>query len=237
MRIIQVVGGSSSGKTTFIRSLVAELHRLGRVAAVKHLGGHLYLLEQDRDTTLYFESGVEASVGVDREKAVYSMRSDSLEDVLSTLSDRGTDFCILEGWKSRKFPCIVIGDLKIPECVLRNPEPGDVLLALGAFPDYHSIGELVREAGEGQGSKDILIAFRIGAKKPSGETISAFRAGVSALPGVARTAVAWSEEPGSPGKGFLMGAVSSPDRTKALAAMEEMIGQAEARLFTKDESP
>jgi len=226
MKVIQVVGGSSSGKTTFIRSLVAELRGLGRVAAVKHLGGHPYMLEPGRDTTLYFEGGVEASVGVDSEKSVYSVRSDSLDDVLRTLSERGIDYAVLEGWKSRPFPCIAIGDLETPHCVLRNPAPREVTAALGEFPDYHSIGELAREAGADQVSGDILIAFRIRGIRPSGEAIIKMRGEVAAMPGVAGAAIAWSEDPGSPGKGFLLGAVRSPDALLAIAAMSEAIEQA-----------
>ncbi len=48
MRIIHVAGLSGSGKTTFIRSLIPELSRLGPVAAVKHIGHHSWSLEAER---------------------------------------------------------------------------------------------------------------------------------------------------------------------------------------------
>ncbi len=42
MKIIQVVGRSESGKTTFIRNLIPELKKKGTVAVIKHLGDHTY---------------------------------------------------------------------------------------------------------------------------------------------------------------------------------------------------
>jgi GTPase SAR1 family protein len=38
MKIIQIVGTSNSGKTTFIKNLIPELKKLGTVAVIKHLG-------------------------------------------------------------------------------------------------------------------------------------------------------------------------------------------------------
>jgi len=46
MKIIHIVGRSNSGKTTFIRTLIPELKKLGTVAGIKHLGDHEYQLEK-----------------------------------------------------------------------------------------------------------------------------------------------------------------------------------------------
>ncbi len=224
MKVIQVVGGSSSGKTTFIRSLATLLLGQGSVAAVKHLGGHLYLLEPGRDTTLYYESGVTVSAGVDGEKSVYAVRSAELADVLCTLADMGINFAILEGWKQTPLPCIAIGDLEAPSCVLRNPEPDEVLTALDKFPDYHSLGELLRTAGKGTG--DMLIGFRATGGTPDHETARRIEQEVAAMPGIETVDIAWTADPGRKGSGILLGAIRSADGESAIAAVAKAIGRA-----------
>ena len=70
MKIIQVVGRSNSGKTTFIRNLVPELKKNGKIAVIKHLGDHDYCLEEGKDTTHFFDAGAEIAVGIDSHKSV-----------------------------------------------------------------------------------------------------------------------------------------------------------------------
>ena len=53
MKIIQIVGHSNAGKTTFIKSLIGALSPHGSVGAVKHLGHHGFTLEHGKDTTIY----------------------------------------------------------------------------------------------------------------------------------------------------------------------------------------
>jgi len=65
MKIIHIVGSSGSGKTTFIRKLIPALKRQGSVAVIKHVGDHSYTLEEGKDTTVFFETGADISVGVD----------------------------------------------------------------------------------------------------------------------------------------------------------------------------
>ena len=55
MKLIQIVGRSNSGKTTFINTLIPVLKQKGQVAVIKHLGDHEYQLEKDKDTTLFFQ--------------------------------------------------------------------------------------------------------------------------------------------------------------------------------------
>jgi molybdopterin synthase catalytic subunit len=43
---------------------------------------------------------------------------------------------IIEGFKSREFPKIVIGDLPADNCIAINPTVEDVLLSLHRFEDY-----------------------------------------------------------------------------------------------------
>jgi molybdopterin synthase catalytic subunit len=136
MKIIQIVGWSNSGKTTFIKALIPELKKLGRVGVVKHLGHHDFLLEKGKDTTEFFDTGAEISVGIDREKAVISMRETPPDTILRILSSQQIDFVIIEGFKKESFPKIVIGDLKTENAVLFNPTIHEVVASLHLFQNY-----------------------------------------------------------------------------------------------------
>lgn len=136
MKIIQVVGRSNSGKTTFIKQLVPKLKTQGLVAVIKHLGEHEFELEAGKDTTGFFDAGADISVGIDAHKSVVAIRKNSLESTLQILFDQGMNFTIIEGFKQITFPRIVIGDLKTDQCVLNNPCPDEVLASLDAFEDF-----------------------------------------------------------------------------------------------------
>jgi molybdopterin-guanine dinucleotide biosynthesis protein MobB len=137
MKIIQVVGRSNSGKTTFIKQLIPKLKTHGRVAVIKHLGDHEYELEKGKDTTGFFDAGADISVGIDADKSVAAIRNNSLDSVLCLLFDQGMNFTVIEGFKGRAFPRIVIGDLDTDHGVLTNPYPDEVLASLDAFEDFH----------------------------------------------------------------------------------------------------
>lgn len=145
MKIIQIVGRSKTGKTTFIKSLIGALSAHGTVGAVKHLGHHGFMLEPGKDTTIYHESYAAISGGVDDGKSVIIKREGDLDSTLETLCNAGVEYAILEGFKSRPFPRIVIGDLESENVVLRNPSVDDVIAALPEFEDYYTIEGLVRE--------------------------------------------------------------------------------------------
>jgi molybdopterin-guanine dinucleotide biosynthesis protein MobB len=136
MKIIQVVGRSNSGKTTFIKQLIPKLKTQGRVAVIKHLGDHEFELEEGKDTTGFFDAGAEISVGIDAHKSVAAIRNNSLESVLQILFDQGIDFTVIEGFKQRVFPRIVIGALEMDLCILTNPCPDEVLESIDAFEDF-----------------------------------------------------------------------------------------------------
>ena len=145
MKIIQIVGRSNAGKTTFIRSLIPALSARGTVGAIKHLGHHGFLLEPGKDTTLYHESHAAISGGVDETKSVVIRRENDLDSTLDLLCNAGVEYAILEGFKSRPFPRIVIGDLPSENVVLRDPTIDEVIAALPEFDDYHTIEGLVME--------------------------------------------------------------------------------------------
>jgi molybdopterin synthase catalytic subunit len=46
------------------------------------------------------------------------------------------NFTVIEGFKQKAFPRIVIGDLETNQCVLTNPYPDEVLAYLDAFEDF-----------------------------------------------------------------------------------------------------
>ncbi len=136
MKIIQVVGRSNSGKTTFIKQLIPLLKTQGHVAVIKHLGDHEYVLEEGKDTTGFFDAGADVSVGIDADKSVAAIRNNSLESTLRLLFDQGMNFTVIEGFKQIAYPRIVIGNLETDHCVLSNPSPEEVLASLNAFEDF-----------------------------------------------------------------------------------------------------
>ena len=136
MKIIQVVGRSESGKTTFIKKLIPELKKRGTVAVIKHLGDHAYNLEEEKDTTIFFDTGADISVGIDSHKAVAVIRKPGLEDILTILFNQGITFAVIEGFKQRTFPKIVIGSLNAGNCILSNPSMNEVIISLDLFENF-----------------------------------------------------------------------------------------------------
>jgi molybdopterin-guanine dinucleotide biosynthesis protein MobB len=136
MKIIQIVGNSNSGKTTFIKNLITELKKKGNVAVIKHLGDHTYNIEEGKDTTVFFDAGADMSVGIDSHKAVAATRKNTLDDVLGMLFDQGMDFAIIEGFKQRSFSKIVIGGLTADTCIMTNPSVNEVITSLNLFENF-----------------------------------------------------------------------------------------------------
>jgi molybdopterin-guanine dinucleotide biosynthesis protein MobB len=136
MKIIQITGLSNSGKTTFIKKLIPVLNKKGRVAVIKHLADHEYLLEKGRDTTDFFDGGAEISAGIDGDKSVVAIRNNSLDAILALLKVQRMDYVIVEGFKDRSFKKIVMGDLQVEGCILHNPTVHDVVASIDRFDMY-----------------------------------------------------------------------------------------------------
>ncbi|MFA5268345.1 MAG: molybdopterin-guanine dinucleotide biosynthesis protein B [Methanoregula sp.] len=136
MKIIQVTGQSNTGKTTFIKSLIPVLSKKGKVAVIKHLADHDFLLEKGKDTTGFFDAGAAISAGIDGHKSVVALQNNSLDDMLVLLKAQEIDFTIIEGFKQRSFKKIVIGDLQIEGCILRDPAVDDVVASIDRFDTY-----------------------------------------------------------------------------------------------------
>jgi len=136
MKIIQIVGSSGSGKTTFIKKLIPALKEKGTVAAIKHLGDHTYHIDEGKDTTVFFDTGADISVGIDSHKAVAAIRKNSLKEILIILFNQGIDFAVIEGFKQQTFPKIVIGSLTTEKCILSNPSVNEVITSLDLFENF-----------------------------------------------------------------------------------------------------
>lgn len=174
MRIIHVVGRSNSGKTTFIHSLIPLLRKQGKTAVIKNLHSHYFEQPPGKDTTTHYEHGADIVIGTDPEKAIAAIRNGSLHDILDLLSDQGMEFTIIEGHKAESFPKVVIGDLEVEKCVLRNPEPKDVLTHIGEFAEVYTLQGLVKELKRDCMSDDTgcIAAFNGIVRKITGNEIT-----------------------------------------------------------------
>jgi molybdopterin-guanine dinucleotide biosynthesis protein MobB len=197
MKVIPVAGTSGSGKTSFILAIIPLLSRIGHVGTVKHIGHHAMEVPEGKDTTVMFATGAQAVAGIDREKTIITLRSTSVIDSLDLLAGQGVAFAVVEGFKGSTWPKIIIGDLEAEGCLLRNPAPEDVIRDLDRFPDYVTLGELLRELGEAcreQGqpctTATVTIPLPGGVKEDSLELPALVR-GMEALSGVrgARAAI------------------------------------------------
>ena len=142
MKVINVIGHSCTGKTTFIAQLVGRLGETGRVATIKHLGHHPFTLAPGKDTTIFYESGAGVSAGIDDEKSVLILRDLDLAGVLDIFADMGFDYTVIEGFKSMGLPAIVMGELKEGWILFRNPTIEQVIQEIETFPAYHTIKSL-----------------------------------------------------------------------------------------------
>ncbi|HSQ92921.1 MAG TPA: molybdopterin-guanine dinucleotide biosynthesis protein B, partial [Methanoregula sp.] len=62
--------------------------------------------------------------------------NNSLDAILALLKSQGMDYVVIEGFKQRPFKKIVIGDLQVEGCILRNPTLDDVLASISRFDTY-----------------------------------------------------------------------------------------------------
>lgn len=147
MKIIHIAGWSGSGKTTFIRDLIRALAPLGMVGSIKHIGDHVCVMPEGKDTTVHFEAGASYAAGIDLEKTMITCRSVSLTGSLDILANAGVRFAVVEGYKNVHFSKVVIGDLDVP-ALIRNPTVPDVISLLDQFDDYYSLTGLIQEMGD-----------------------------------------------------------------------------------------
>lgn len=136
MKVIHITGFSNTGKTTFIRALLPELEKLGPTGVVKHIGHHGYSLSEGKDTTLFFATGAAAAAGIDAQKSVVILQETDLERILSIFCDAGVLFAVVEGFKERPYPKVVIGNIPgATNVILTDPSVEEVLAHLDEFAD------------------------------------------------------------------------------------------------------
>ena len=101
-RLVAVVGGKHSGKTTVIEHLIVELKRRGcRVGTVKEMVRIPTLDTPSTETDRYNEAGAEIIVAVPRDETVVFIKKRlSVKEILPFL--QGLDFVLLEGFESEK---------------------------------------------------------------------------------------------------------------------------------------
>ena len=79
------------------------------------------MLEDGKDTTLFFEAGADITSGIDAHKTVMAIQNNTLDETLHAYLTYGIDFTVIEGYKEREYAKIVIGSLEVDRCILKNP--------------------------------------------------------------------------------------------------------------------
>jgi molybdopterin-guanine dinucleotide biosynthesis protein B len=110
--IVCFVGRSNSGKTTLIERLIPELTHAGyRVVTVKHTGHGFDLDTEGKDSWRHKRAG--ASQVFVLSKGSLAMFADveeelPIQDIRDRFVNGDTDLIIAEGWKSQRFPKVVV---------------------------------------------------------------------------------------------------------------------------------
>ncbi|MBU4222624.1 MAG: molybdopterin synthase [Euryarchaeota archaeon] len=155
MKIISIVGYKKTGKTALVERLVKALKEHGSVGTVKHLHDHS-LQTPNTDTWKHARAGADVVIGVTPHELVKFSNENSLTRALSELADEGMDFAVVEGWKESTLPKIALGDVEVPNIVLRleRQESADIDMIVDIVqkqPEYHTLASLVkriRQTGE-----------------------------------------------------------------------------------------
>jgi molybdopterin-guanine dinucleotide biosynthesis protein MobB len=107
-KIVAVVGGKHSGKTTVVEHLIAELKsRKYHVATIKEMVRIPTLDTPATETDRYTRAGAEVIVAVPREETVVFIKKRlAIKDILPHLAD--VDYAVLEGFEhERNLPKII----------------------------------------------------------------------------------------------------------------------------------
>ena len=101
-KLVAVVGGKHSGKTTVIEHLIAELKRRGyHVGTIKEMVRIPTLDTPATETDRYSDAGAEIIVAVPRDETVVFIKKRlSIKEILPFFKE--LDYVILEGFESEK---------------------------------------------------------------------------------------------------------------------------------------
>ncbi|GFO97856.1 molybdopterin-guanine dinucleotide biosynthesis protein mobB [groundwater metagenome] len=149
MKIISVVGYKKTGKTALVERLVKALKKHGSVGTVKHLHDHS-LHTPNTDTWKHASAGADVVIGVTPYELVKFSRDNSLTRALSELADEGMEFAVVEGWKDSTLPKVALGDVEVPNILLRldRQENADIDMIVDMVqnqPEYHTLASLVKK--------------------------------------------------------------------------------------------
>ncbi len=114
-KLVAVVGGKHSGKTTVIEHLIVELKRRGfRVGVVKEMVRIPTLDTPATETDRYASVGAEVIVAVPREETVVFIKKRlTIKEVLPYLN--GLAYAVLEGFESEKTLPKIVAAKTAPE--------------------------------------------------------------------------------------------------------------------------
>ena len=161
MIVIHIFGRSNTGKTTLIEALCRRLAERGRIETIKHSGHHPLALEKGKDTTLHYLAGASGSCAIDEEKSILVLAEQSLTNVLNAASDRGAEYCIVEGFKNIPLPGIALGDVGGDHILMRSPTVEEILMNLDRFPVWTTpkalLDRLLHEAGPGTSGSLLIL--------------------------------------------------------------------------------
>ena len=138
MIVIHIFGRSNTGKTTLIEALCRRLAPKGQIETIKHIGHHPMNLEDGKDTTIHFRAGASGSTGIDDEKSITIISHGDLVAALDAASDRGADFCIVEGYKNIPIPGIALGDFEAAHILMRDPTIDEISSKIDSFPRWRT---------------------------------------------------------------------------------------------------
>ena len=123
--ILSVIGFSKTGKTTFIGNLVRALYERGhRVAVIKHdPHDHGEVDREGSDTSVFWKAGSPAVVLSSPQRMTLFRRTGEdtpPESIVPLLGD--VDCVLLEGYKGKSYPKVVIWSSKMKEFSLKQEE-------------------------------------------------------------------------------------------------------------------
>lgn len=115
MRVVAIVGGKNSGKTTIIQHLARELRNRGyKVGSIKEMPNAEWIDTPSKETWRYGEAGAEIVAGTAiNETAIFIKRRLPLREILSLFA--GVDYLLLEGFENEKTVMKVIAAKDIAE--------------------------------------------------------------------------------------------------------------------------
>jgi len=195
--IISIVGKSSSGKTTLLEKLIAELKRRGyKVAIVKHSHHKDDLDTAAKDTWRFTQAGTELSAINSLDHLAIYRRMDNYFDPqdLSNFVSWDFDILLTEGFKGSRYPKIEVHRAEQGKELLTDPklllavvtdEPLDVTVPQLAHDDVTGIADVIEKtiiSQNGQTDLDVVINGVSTAVSPSLKDLLA-RTLIAMIPG------------------------------------------------------